>query len=534
MTDKARLSLKTHNPDVLTCLANLSSDEIFTPPQVASSMLDLIAEAWARDNNGASIWEDSTVTFLDPFTKSGVFLREITRRMVEGLSGQIPDLKERVDHILTKQVYGIAITQITALVARRSLYCSKFADGEHSIASSFDDGNGNIWFEASQHTWKRAKCSYCDAAKTALNRESGLETHAYAFIHTDDIKSRIADMFGGNMQFDVIVGNPPYHLDDGGHGASSAPIYHKFVEQAKKLEPRFISMVIPARWFSGGKGLDDFRADMLADRGIRVIEDYPDSSSVFPGTQIKGGVCSFLWERDASGDAFIRTHVNGSVSASSPRPLLEPGVDVFIRYAEGVSILKKVVQKETGNTKTLALPENKQFSRLVSSARPYGFRTFFMGNTKKSNGALVLYRNGGTGYVPRRDVTVGLDTIDAWKVFIGYAGSGSDSFPHSILPEPFVGAPGTISSETYLSLGPFASGSEANNVRTYIATRFFRFLVLLHKPTQHATRRVYTFVPIQDFSKSWTDEMLYAKYGLTKKEIAFIESMVRPMELSDV
>jgi hypothetical protein len=534
MTDKARLSLKTHNPDVLTCLANLSSDEIFTPPQVASSMLDLIAEAWARDNDGASIWADSSVRFLDPFTKSGVFLREIARRLTEGLIDEIPDLTERVDHILTKQVYGIAITQITALVSRRSLYCSKYADGEHSIASSFDESDGNIWFETSQHFWKGAKCSYCDAAKAALNRESGLETHAYAFIHTDNIKSRIAEMFGGEMQFDVIVGNPPYHLDDGGHGASSAPIYHKFVEQAKKLEPRFISMVIPARWFSGGKGLDDFRSDMLADRGIRVIEDYPDSSSVFPGTQIKGGVCSFLWERDSPGDVSVRTHDKGSVSETAPRPLLEPGVDVFIRYAEGISVLKKVAQKETGGTKTLALPEGKQFSRLVSSAKPFGFRTFFMGNSTKSKGDLVLYRNGGTGYVSRREVTVGLDIIDTWKVFIGYAGSGSDSFPHSILPEPFVGAPGTISSETYLSLGPFASESEANNVRSYIATRFFRFLVLLHKPTQHATRKAYTFVPTQDFSKPWTDEMLYAKYGLTKKEIAFIESMVRPMELSNV
>ncbi len=536
MTDKekVRLSLMTHNPDVLTCLANLSSDEVFTPPHLANSMLDLIADAWAQNNGGANIWADSSVRFLDPFTKSGVFLREITRRLAEGLSDEIPDLTERVDHILTKQVYGIAITQITALVSRRSLYCSKYADGEHSIASSFDESDGNIWFETSPHTWKGSKCSYCGASKTNLDRDSGLETHAYALIHTDDIKSRISEMFGGNMQFDVIVGNPPYQLDTDGHGAQAKPIYHLFVEQSRKLDPRHICMVTPARWFSGGMGLDGYRKNMLTDTRIRVLQDYPESSDVFPGTQIKGGVCVFLWNRDSRGDVRVTTCVKGDPISTVSRPLLEPGAEVFIRYNEGVSVLRKVSKIESENTPSVSVPEHKKFMNLVSSVGAFGLDSKFRGDTVPGPDSVSVYRNGDIGFIKKSNLSKGLDIVGKWKIFIGEAGSGSDSFPHPILPEPFIGAPGSASSATYIYIGPFKSKIEAENVRTYIATRFFRFLVLLHKPTQHATRKVYTFVPMQDFSKPWTDEMLYAKYGLTKKEIAFIESMVRPMELSDV
>jgi hypothetical protein len=294
MSAQASFTLRGRNPDVLTCIANLSNDEVFTPPEFANRMLDTLAEAWAADNGGANIWADKTVRFLDPFTKSGVFLREITGRLNRGLADKIPNLEKRVDHILTKQVFGIAITHLTSLLARRSVYCSKHANGKHSIAKSFATDDGNIWFKRTEHTWVSDTCSYCGASKSTLDRGEGLETHAYAFIHTDDIKTRVAEIFGGNMQFDVIIGNPPYQLDDGGYGTSAAPIYHKFVAQAKALDARLLTMVIPARWFAGGKGLDEFRESMLTDDRLRSIDDFLSAADVFPGVGLKQGDCAML------------------------------------------------------------------------------------------------------------------------------------------------------------------------------------------------------------------------------------------------
>ena len=554
MAEQAGFQLRNRNPDVLTCIANLSNDEVFTPPEFANRMLDLVAEAWAADHDGANIWADSTLTYLDPFTKSGVFLREITKRLVEGLAGEFADLQQRVDHILTKQVFGIGITQMTSLIARRSLYCSKWANGEHSIASSFVSSDGNIWFESMEHTWvgptefvetadsdgnpvkvgKNGRCSYCGASQRSLDRDDGLETHAYAFIHTDDIKARVAELFGDQMQFDVIIGNPPYQLDDGGYGTSAAPIYQLFVEQAKALNPRLLTMVIPSRWFSGGKGLDDFRESMLADERIRTIDDFLSASDVFPQVGLKGGVCFFVWDRDNPGTCRVTTHFKHWDDSTAIRPLLEPGTDVFVRFNEGVSILKKVIEVEIGNTESLSLPVYKRFESLVSSRKPFGFETTFKGKPQPAEGDVKVYQNGGVGYVGRNLVKSGLTYLDAWKVFIGRAAPGTgnrDTYPHKILSTPFIGEPEAISSETYLAIGPFDSELAAKSALSYLACRFTRLLILLHKPSQDTTRKVYTFVPTQDWSKTWTDKALYAKYGLSGDEIAFIERLVRPMDL---
>ena len=553
MVDKAGFSLKKRNPDVLTCIANLSNDEVFTPPEFAKQMLDTLETAWAEANNGANIWEDKTVTFLDPCTKSGVFLREIVERLSVGLESQIPDLRKRVDHILTKQVFGIGITQLTSLLARRSVYCSKLANGGHSVASSFADEDGNIWFESLQHTWvggnqvvetadgagnpiqKRVngRCKFCGASQKELGRESGLESHAYAFIHAEDINRFILDTFGDEMQFDVIIGNPPYQLNDGGGtGTSAAPIYQKFVEQAKRLEPRMLSMVIQARWYSGGKGLDDFRNEMLNDNRIRVIEDFPDSNDVFPGTQIKGGVCYFLWNRDSPGDCSVTTHEKSNIGKAVERPLIEPGADVFIRYNIAVPILKKVATIEAHkNGGSVVLPEDRQFMSLVSTRRPFGDVEENLQPALK--GGVEVFAVGGSKFVSRSSIVTGSDLVDCWKVFIPFLASGSDSFPHPILGKPFIGHPGTATTETNLVIGPLESEKHARNVITYIQTKFFRFLVLQRKPSQNATRKVYGFVPMQDFSKRWSDEALYKKYSLTQEEIDFIESMIRPMELDN-
>lgn len=556
MTEQVAFSLRNRNPDVLTCIANLSNDEVFTPPELARQVLDLVADAWAGANDGANIWADSTATFLDPFTKSGIFLREITARLTEGLKDEIPDLHERVDHILTKQVFGIAITQLTAMLARRSVYCSKFANGDHSVAKSFTAPDGNTWFKPLEHSWSGAtdfvetadedgkpvrrgvngRCSYCGASQTTLDRGPGLETHAYAFIHTNDIKARIAELFGVEMQFDVIIGNPPYQLNDGGgSGSSASPIYQKFVEQAKKLEPRLLTMIIPSRWFTGGKGLDEFRDAMLADGHIRRINDYPISADVFPKNGPKGGVCVFLRDRDHPGDCEVETHFKGETSTSI-RPLAEPGSDVFIRYHTGVSVLQKVAAIEGEKPKSLSLPNDRRFADLVSVRRPFGFPSTFRGRSDAAKGDVRLLQKGGLAYVSRSEITVGKPLIDAWKVFVGFAAPGTgdkDTYPHRIISTPFLGEPGTVCTETYLVIGPFATQGEAESALSYMSCRFTRFLILLHKPSQNTTRHVYTFVPTQDWTKTWTDEELYAKYGITEEEIAFIGKVVRPMDLSD-
>jgi site-specific DNA-methyltransferase (adenine-specific) len=537
MNSRASFSLRGRNPDVLTCIANLSNDEVFTPPELANRMLDSLAEAWAADHNGANLWAEKNVRFLDPFTKSGVFVREITSRLTKGLEQEIYDLEERVNHILTKQIFGIGITHLTSLLARRSVYCSKYANGTHSIAKGFTGEAGNIWFERTEHTWAGGKCTFCGASQTALDRGAGLETHAYAFIHTDNIKTRIAELFGDDMQFDVIIGNPPYQLNDGGYGTSAAPIYQLFVEQAKALEPRYMSMIIPARWFAGGKGLDEFRQSMLTDNRLRSINDFLSASDVFPGVGLKGGVCYFLWNRDYPGPCQVATHFKDWPVSTANRPLLEEGADVFIRFNEGLSILKKVMAVENGKATSLLLPVKKRFDQLVSSRKPFALETTFKGKATKRAGDLLVYQNGGTGYIARKLVSTGTELIDKWKIYIGRAAPGTgnkDTYPHKIISTPFIGEPGSISSETYLCIGPFDSKNEAESALSYLSCRLTRLLILLHKPSQDTTRKVYTFVPIQKWTRRWKDEDLYAKYGISESEIEFIEKVVRPMDLDGV
>ena len=497
-------------------------------------MLDRVAQAWAADHGGADLWADPSVKFLDPFTKSGVFLREITTRLVKGLAEQMPDLQERVNHILTQQVFGIGITRLTSLLARRSLYCSKRANGPHTVAKGFTTESGNIWFERTEHTWINGKCRYCGASQQALDRGGDMETHAYAFIHADNIKTRMAQLFGDAMQFDVIIGNPPYQLSDGGYGTSAAPIYQMFVEQAKQLEPRYLSMIIPARWFAGGKGLDDFRESMLSDDRLRSIDDYLSASDVFPGVGLKGGVCYFLWNRDHRGPCQVNTHFKDWPVSTATRTLQEKGADVFIRFNEGLSVLKKVMTLES-SVGVLVPDEGARFDELVSSLRPFGFRTFFRGRKTKKSGDILIYQNGGTGYVSRDEVGIGSELIDFWKIYVGRAAPGTgnrDTYPHRILSTPFIGEPGSVCSETYLCIGPFATKAEAENALSYLTCRLTRLMILLHKPSQDTTRKVYTFVPKQDWSRPWTDADLYARYGITQDEIDFIEKVVRPMDLS--
>ena len=517
----AAFTLRGRNPDVLTCIANLSNDEVFTPPEFANRMLDTVAEAWAVDHGGADLWANPNVKFLDPCTKSGVFLREIASRLTKGLADTIPDLQARVDHILTKQVFGIGITQLTSLLARRSLYCSKHAKGEHSIATSFTSDDGNIWFERTEHSWIGVRCKFCGANRNTFDRGGDRETHAYAFTHTSDHKDRVAELFGGEMQFDVIVGNPPYQLGDGAAGA--VPIYQDFVRAAKSLEPHYITMVTPSRWFAGGNRLDDYRAEMLADKRIRTIVDFPISSEVFPGVDVGGGISYFLWDSDHKGDCHVTT-VRGGKLVNVVRDLNSH--DVFVRDAEALSILNKVLSFGEAS-----------MSKIVSAHAAFGLPTNFTAFRKSMKaGDLTLHYNGGgrmairmTGFIDRTQITRGFDLVDCYKIFVSEAYRIAERFPNRIVGPPMVAGPGEVCTQTFLVIGGFDSLEEANSVASYYATRFFRFLLWLRKIGQHASRAVYTWVPQQTWDQTWTDEKLYEKYGLSADEVSYLESMIRPM-----
>ncbi len=533
--------MNSYNPDVLSCLANLSNDEVFTPPEVANAMLDLLPQ---------ELFSDPNTTFLDPACKSGVFLREIAKRLLNGL---LPGWKQRVetidtkksfgepltseeeefqeklqstlDHIFHKQLFGIAITELTSLLSRRSVYCSKYPNSKYSV-SRFDDPSGNIRYKRIQHRWQNKKCVFCGASQGEYDRDPSLESHAYEFIHT----TRPEEIF--KMKFDVIIGNPPYQLSDGGHGASAMPIYQKFIDVAKQLNPRFLSMIIPSRWFAGGRGLNSFRDEMLHDSRIRYIFDFFNSEECFPGVDLSGGVCYFLWDRDNPGLCTISSSINGRVNTMT-RALLEEGTSTFLRFNNAISILNKISAKH----------EDK-FIDLVSANDPFGYDVRVENSYLRIkpdiknvpfSGSLKIYYWGkkgkSIGYIAPSTVRKGQNLVGKRKIFISRSYGERGELPYLVIGKPFIGEPCSVCTETYVVVGTYDTDEAAKNVVSYMTTKFFRFLVMLKKNTQSATRQVYEFIPMQDFSKPWTDEELYAKYGLTDEEIAFIESMIKPMEL---
>jgi len=500
------MSKLNYNPDVLSCLANLSNDEVFTPPQLANQILDMLPQ---------ELFRSPDTKFLDPCTKSGVFLREIAKRLIIGLADKIPNLQQRIDHIMHHQLYGIAITRLTALMSRRSLYCSKDASGKYSL-SHFDDADGNIHFDEILHTWQNGKCIYCGASQEVYDRGEDLETHAYEFIHTNNPNELYNDMF-----FDVIIGNPPYQLSDGGNAASAIPLYHLFVEQAKKLQPRYLSMIIPARWYSGGRGLDDFRTSMLNDTRIKYLTDYADSSECFPGVNIAGGVCYFLWAKEYSGDCYVRNIIKGDEIVLK-RCLSE--FPVFVRSNVSINLIRKILTKAFISLSQKVYPSN-----------PFGFRTYVRGEHLKFKGSTKLITSEGYGYVKRSDITKSQDAIDTYNVIMTRAMSGGNKpgsdGKYQIVPSTMrVMEPNEICAETYICIGNYQTKNEAQNLRAYLTTMFARFLMLQAMSSIMINKDAFQFVPLQDFSKPWTDEELYKKYGLTNEEIAFIESMIRPME----
>ena len=505
--------LQANQPDILEVIANLSNNEVFTPPKVANAVLDLLP---------AEVWTDPTLRWLDPGTKTGVFPREITKRLMVGLASAIPDEDARLHHILTEMVFAVAITEMTAMMSRRSLYCSKDATTSHSVVQ-FAAPHGNVWHGRVEHKFdEKGKCSECNGTRAQLDQQ-GRDNHAYALLHADGRSQLAKEM---NMQFDVVVGNPPYQMDADAEGQNITPIYDTFVREAIALNPRYVAMIIPSRWLAGGKWLDGFRDQMLSDRRLRKMVDYPNAGELFPGVEIKGGVMYFLWDRDHPGSCTTTMRRGEDVIGPTERTLNE--FDVFVRDARALPILEKVLKFE-----------EVSFADLVSTRDPFGpaLSSNFKGfrkNDKKQPGDLKLYMNHGTTRVEKwvdpAHVTRNHAIIKKWKVLIPNAGSdGGQRLPDVVLGMPLVAGPNSVCTLTYLFIGPFDSKDEASSVDSYIHTRFARFLVSLRKISQHTTRGSYTWVPQQTWDHAWTDAELYEKYGITPDEQAYIESMVKEM-----
>ena len=498
-----------YNPDVLSCLSNLSNDEVFTPPKLVNEMLDVLPQ---------ELFRNKKTTFLDPVTKSGVFLREIAKRLNKGLKDQIPNQQERINHIFTKQVYGIAITELTSLLARRSTYCSKYANGQYSICTDFKNEQGNIKYERIEHTWRNGNCIYCGASESEYSRTDDLETYAYQFIHTDEPQNIF------NMKFDVIIGNPPYQLSDGGSGTgiSAKPIYHHFVEQAIKLNPKYLTMIIPSRWFAGGKGLNEFRETMLKDKRIEKIVDFMSSKDCFPGVNIAGGVNYFLWNKSHNGNCEIVNMHNGN-GYSSKRDIGE--YDIFIRDNKALDIIKKVISKKVDLMSDKVLPRN-----------PFGFSSKERGLKNIFYDSVKLVSSGGVGYVPRKMVVKNQNQIEKFKVTIGKVVPSNgevDVTPeqgYKVITLPKIIGKNTIHTESYMLLSSFSTLKEAENFKEYMKLKLPRFLLKQTLSSMNISKGSFMFVPFLDYSKSWSNEKLYKFFEMKNDEIEFVNYLMRDFD----
>jgi site-specific DNA-methyltransferase (adenine-specific) len=494
-----------YNPDVLSCLANLSNDEVFTPPTVVNDMLDLLP---------IELWSNPKITFLDPVSKSGVFLREITKRLDKGLENVIPDKQERINHILKNQVFGIAITELTSLLSRRSLYCSKIANGQYSLCTEFKDDQGNLLFERINHTWHNGKCKYCGGNKSEYDRGEELETYSYNFIHTDKPEKLF------NMKFDVIVGNPPYQLSDGGNSRSAGPIYHKFIQQAKKLTPKYLTMIVPARWYAGGKGLDEFRSEMLNDNKIRKIIDFENSNDVFPGVDVAGGICYFLWERDNPGMCEVSNFLDGN-QIKSERSLNE--FPILIRHEKAIPIIRKVLDKKEN--------AGSKLSDVVSSRKPFGLPTNYL--PKNVGIPCWFIQKIGLKYANENDVTDENNLLNKWKFLAPkspIAGQTDFSKPVGFYYDgnTRITKPGECCTESFIVLGAFTTEKEVIAYKSYIFTKVVRFLLLQTVISQDVTKNNYQFVPnLGKYEGVYTDEFLCQRWGISDEEWSFIDSKIK-------
>lgn len=548
------------NFDILETITNVGNDEVFTPRKIADMMLDSLPE---------EVWHNPNYKWLNPASKNGIFEREIAIRLDKGLENIIPDTETRRKHILKNMIYSIGQTKFTSNVARRTLYyCSqanrqcdglKAPDGHYvngyaiGNGSWFSDVEGNIKTPCADHLFKKGdklmpsncsdeerkkyECVYCHIkGNSQYNDVNQREKYAYEFIHYNRLvvlKKMQDRFFGGDrqMKFDIIIGNPPYHLNDGGGtGSSGGAIYHYFVNQAKELNPKYLCMIIPTRWFTGGKGKDlpEFRTKMIADKHITLMHDFLSASQCFPSNSIEGGVCYFLRERDREDECDIYTHQNDGTVTHSRRYLgSDTQSDILIRNEMALSILETVTKKKYTT-----------FDTIVSSRNPFKLGDPTNNCEQKDTG-----NNRVLGYFERQRsyrwlkngfvIPSGQQYIGKYKLFVskadGAAGQIGNPVPARIMGKAELGLPQDVCSETYLVVGPFESKVIAENVQDFMKTKFFRFMVGIRK-NKNMPKETYKSAPIMDFSRKWNDKDLYSYFELNGEQIKYIEEYIQELD----
>ena len=523
--------------DILETITNVGNDEVFTPRKTCEMILDSLPE---------EVWHNPGYRWLNPATKNGIFEREIAIRLDAGLKEIIPDEETRRKHILQDMIYAIGQTKFTSYVARRTLYyCSdanrkcdgiKARDGHYvngyAIGNGtwFDDEEGNIKTPRADHVFdKNGRCIYCRLPKTSKYVDSlQREQYAYEFIHhkPEELLSYLQDLFfkgDRTMTFDIILGNPPYQLSTNDKGTQAAPIYQYFVMNAIALNPKYVSMIIPSKWFAGGMAtLDDFRSQIMADKHIKYLVDYANAKECFPSNSIGGGVCYFLWDRNYSGKCHFVNVSNGKMS-SEWRLLNE--FPTIVRSNKAVSLLRKIICKK-----------EKTLDNITSPLSPFGLPTSLRGEKEKTEeNSIKLYSSDGTTFISDKDVIKGRELICKYKVMVGKMGAEHALEPDTdgkfriITSSMKVIGPNEVCTHSYFVVGGYDNEVEAQNLYGYLKTKFARFLMLMAMSSTNLSKNVFIYLPIQDFKKSWTDKELDEKYNLTTSEIKLIESSMKEM-----
>lgn len=522
--------------DILETINNVGNDEVFTPRKVVDMMLDSLPD---------EVWHNPHYRWLNPATKTGIFEREIAIRLDEGLKDEIPDTETRRKHILQDMIFSIGQTKFTANVARRTLYyccqanrpCDGIKEDGHYVngyaignGTWFDDPEGNIKTPRSDHVMKKGKCIFCGITENSRYLDANQrEKYSYDFIHYNsgsELQTYLADrFFKGDkcMKFDIIVGNPPYQLSTNEKGTQATPIYQLFAMQAFAMNPRYVTMIMPSKWFAGGMStLDEFRKYMMSCGKIRYLIDYANAKDCFPTNSIAGGVNFFLWDREYAGECSF-VNIIGDRQYFQSRGLDE--FPILVRQNEAVSILRKVKSKA-----------EETIDQIASPLMPFGLSTDVRGvELPDTKNCVALHTSKGITYVEKSSIRKGFDILDKYKVLVGILGAehalepDKDGKYRIITSSMKVLAPGEACTHSYFTIGKYDNEEEARNLYSYLRTKFARFLILSAMTSTHLSRNVLIFLPIQDFSRAYTDSDLYLKYDLTNDEIDFIEEQMKEM-----